>query len=78
VHNLKTKTSGIILTPWAMFVPNSAFVLFLVSDVPRREDVLIFVIFRLFLPILTQLKTFSKNLSAPIILVLDSTFVCQI
>jgi len=32
VHNLKAKSLGIILTPWAMFVPISAF-LFLVSKV---------------------------------------------
>jgi len=33
VHNLKTKSLGIILTPWAMFVPISTFLLFLVSEV---------------------------------------------
>jgi len=37
VHNLKTKSSSIILTPWAMFVPISAFLLFLVSEVACAE-----------------------------------------
>jgi len=33
VHNLKIKSSGIILAPWAMFVPIFAYLLFLVSEV---------------------------------------------
>jgi len=33
VHTLKTKSSGIILAPWAVFVPISAFLLFLVFNV---------------------------------------------
>jgi len=36
VHNLKTKSSCIILTPWATFMSISAFLLFLVSEVVRR------------------------------------------
>jgi len=37
VHNLKAKSLGTILTLWAMFVPISAFLLFLVSDVVCEE-----------------------------------------
>jgi len=37
VHNTKTKRLGIILTPWAMGVPISAFLLFLVSEVVCGE-----------------------------------------
>jgi len=36
VHSLKTKSSGVILTPWAMFVPISAFLLFSVSEVEKN------------------------------------------
>jgi len=36
--NLKTPNSGIIVTPWAMFVPISAFLLFLVSQVACGEN----------------------------------------
>jgi len=59
VHNLKTKSLGIILTPWAMFALISAFLLFLVSEV----DVFIFDIFGVFFwQILPQLKTsFQKS-----------------
>jgi len=42
VHNLKTKSLGIILTPWAMFVPIFAFLLFLVSKVVYREECALF------------------------------------
>jgi len=45
IHNLKTRSLGIILTPWAMFVPISAFLLFLVSD--SVEKSLIFTVFYL-------------------------------
>jgi len=37
VHNFKTKGSDIILTPWAMFMLISTFLLFLVSEVARGE-----------------------------------------
>jgi len=37
VHNLKTKSSGIMLTPWVIFVPISAFLLFVVSEVVCEE-----------------------------------------
>jgi len=33
VHNLKAKSLGLSLTPWAMFLTISAFLLFLVSEV---------------------------------------------
>jgi len=36
VHNLKTKSLGIVLTLWAM-LPVSAFLLFLVSEVASGE-----------------------------------------
>jgi len=51
VYNLKTKSSGIILTPWAMFVPILAFLLFLVFEVACGEECA-----RLFLQILPQIK----------------------
>jgi len=58
VHNSKTKGMGIILTPKTMFVPVSAFLLFLVSGMCS---------FRRFWPILgyfadlgTILKLFRK------------------
>jgi len=38
MHNLKTKTLSITLTAWAMFVPISAFLLFLVSEVVCGEE----------------------------------------
>jgi len=57
VHNLKTKSSGIILTSWAMFTPTSAFLLFLVSEVACGEEL---ARFGLFLQILPQLKNFPK------------------
>jgi len=37
VHNLKTKSLGIILIPWAVFVPIAAFLLFLAYDVACGE-----------------------------------------
>jgi len=37
VHNSKTKSAVIILTPWTMFLPISAFLSFLVSEVARGE-----------------------------------------
>jgi len=71
VHNLKISSSGIIFTPWAMFVPISTFLLFLVSEVVCGEYVLIS---GFFVQILQQ-SNFFKNLSACIILVLDATFM---
>jgi len=52
-------------------VPISAFLLFLVSEVACREEC------AHFWPILPQLKNFSKNLSAHVIviLILSTTFV---
>jgi len=38
VHNVKTKSSSIILTPRAMIVPISAFLLFLVSEIACGEE----------------------------------------
>jgi len=49
LHNFKTKSLGIILTTWAIFVPISAFVLFLVSEVACGEECAILAIFGLFL-----------------------------
>jgi len=37
VHNLITKSSGIILTPCDMFMPFYTFLLFLVSEVSQGE-----------------------------------------
>jgi len=69
VHNLKTKSLGIILTPRAVFVPISHFYYFwFLRD---KKIVLILA----FLPILPQLKTFSKNLSVYIFPIPDATFV---
>jgi len=66
VHNLKTKSLGVILTPWAMFVPVSAFLQCLVSEVACAH---------LWHTFATIKKTFSKNQSARIIFVPDATFV---
>jgi len=60
VHNLKTKSSGIILTLWAMFVPISAFLLFLISRVACVEEDAYFWRFDLFLPFLPNKKTFPE------------------
>jgi len=63
VHNLRTKSSGIILTPWAMFVPISAFLLFLVSEIERRRMCLFLAYFLfLFLQILPQLKKLFRKI----------------
>jgi len=62
VHNSKTITSGIILTPNTMFMLISTFLLFLVSEVACREECAHFGVFGLYLPILSQIKkTFSKK-----------------
>jgi len=61
-----------------MFVPISAFLLFLVAEIACEEECARFCrcwpIWR-FWQFLPQLKTFSKNLNEPIILVLDVAFV---
>jgi len=77
VHNLSKKTFGIILRPWATLVPIFAFLLFVVSAAVREENSLFIFqpIFRCFWKILLQLKSFFKNLSACIILILDATLV---
>jgi len=38
VHNLKPRSSGIILTPCAKFVPSYAFLLFVLSEVAFGEE----------------------------------------
>jgi len=38
VHNLKMKSLGITLTPWAMFMPICTFLLFLVSEALYGEE----------------------------------------
>jgi len=42
VHNLKPKSSGVILTPRAMFVPFYAFLLFVVCEVEHEQVYIIF------------------------------------
>jgi len=73
VHNVKTKSSGIILTPWAMFAPISAFLPTLFSEVVCGEECAHFsTIFANFTIII---KLFSKTQSVRIILTLDTTSV---
>jgi len=59
VHNLKTKSSSIIFTGWAMFVPISAFLLFLVSELPCGECAR-FYFFGLFLRFFANFATINK------------------
>jgi len=74
-HNLKTKSLDIILTP-CTFVPISAFLLFLVSEVACGEQFEHFWHFvAYFWQFLPQLKKLSKNLRVSIIFVIDTTFV---
>jgi len=76
--NVKTKSPGIILTLWAMFVPITRFLLFLVSEVECGKHVLFFWLFLDFLSVFTIFatdKTFSRNLSAHNIPVIDANFV---
>jgi len=73
----KTKSSGIILGPWATFVPCLHFYYLCCSAWRQMCSFWRFwSVFLRFLLILPQLKSFyPKNLSACIILVLDATFV---
>jgi len=47
-NNFKPKSSGIILTRWAVFVPVFAFLLFLVSQVVCGEVCALFAVLGLF------------------------------
>jgi len=82
MQNFKAVHSFIIFKQWATFVPISAFLLFVVSTVVHGEECALFHIFwplfTFFWQILPQLKTFSKNLSACIILILDAAFVLNL
>jgi len=48
VHNSKTKSSGIILIPWAMFVPIFVFLMVLVSEAVCGEECAHYTCFGLF------------------------------
>jgi len=65
---LKQKSSGNIITPWAMCLPISAFLLFLVSAVECGEEFAHFWHFwpisGIFIPILPQLKNFFQKSSS--------------
>jgi len=78
MHNLKTNSLGNILTPLAMLVPIAAFLLGLLFGFSGNACTH-FGVLRLFsqffCQFFLQLKSFSKTLSAHIILVLDATFV---
>jgi len=66
VHSLyETKTLGIILRPRTMFVPVSAFLLFVVSAVTHVEECALFGVFSLFFTVFfanfaTIKRTFPK------------------
>jgi len=80
-HNLKTKSLGIILTRWAMFVPSFTFLRFLIFEIMCGEECVHFwlswPIFAVFANFAT-INIFSRNLSTHIILVLDATFLLHL
>jgi len=75
VHSLsKTKSVGIILTPWAMFVTNFRISI-ACGFCCSVEKKLFFGIFRPVFSILPHLKCYSRNLNGCIMFPLYATFV---
>jgi len=57
---LKTKSSGIVLTPWTMFVPISTFLLLLISQVVPRIMCSFLAFFDLFWWFFTDIANIKK------------------